>query len=83
MRMKLSSIPRKTLAIYRPREVIDPRFNMQSRQTDDLHQQRKNEGLEKAVAEGNVGVVRDRPDPDGGPPNARSASSDNAIYTDE
>src|SRR6185503_7508297 len=30
--------------------------------------QGQGQGLEKAIAEGNVAVVRDRPDPNGGPP---------------
>ena len=37
--------------------------------------------LDKAVAEGNVGVVRDRPDDNGGPPVRSVGRSDMAIYT--
>ena len=38
------------------------------------------QGLEKAIAEGNVGVVRDRPDPNGGPPTRAVGRSDMATY---
>src|SRR5262249_13670582 len=40
----------------------------------------ENQGLEKAVAEGNVAVVRDRPDPNGGPPTRAVGRSDQATY---
>ncbi len=39
------------------------------------------QGLEKAVAEGNVGVVRDRPGEAGQPPERSVGRSDMAIYT--
>lgn len=39
------------------------------------------QGLEKAIAEGNVGVVRDRPDPNGGPPTRAVGRADMATYT--
>ena len=38
------------------------------------------QGLEKAIAEGHVGVVRDRPDPNGGPPTRAVGRSDIATY---
>ncbi len=61
-------------------KVNDPRFNMQS---DKLtaYIGKENQGLEKAVASGNVGVVRDRPDPNGGPPQRSIGLADNAVYT--
>src|SRR5207248_716166 len=34
----------------------------------------------KAVVEGNVGVVRERPDPAGGPPSRMVGRSDHAVY---
>src|SRR5207249_1744058 len=40
----------------------------------------ENQGLEKAVAEGNVAVVRDRPDPSGGAPTRAVGRSDQATY---
>jgi lipopolysaccharide export system protein LptA len=39
------------------------------------------QGLEKAVAEGNVGVVREQPGENGGPPTRSVGRSDIAIYT--
>lgn len=61
-------------------KVVDPRFNMQS---DKLtaYISKESEGLEKAVADGSVGVVRDRPDPKGGPPMRSIGLADNAVYT--
>jgi lipopolysaccharide transport protein LptA len=61
-------------------KVVDPRFNMQS---DKLtaYISKENQGLEKAVSSGNVGVVRDRPDPKGGPPLRSIGLADNAVYT--
>ena len=41
----------------------------------------ENQGLEKAIAEGNVGLVRDRPDPNGGPPTRAVGRADKATYT--
>src|ERR1051326_3343330 len=44
-------------------KVFDPRFNLQSDKLTVYLHKGEDQGLEKAVAEGNVGVVRDRPDP--------------------
>src|ERR1041385_8377519 len=74
--------------------VIDPRFQIQgdkltifmSKQQDQPKQpdqglaNQQDQGLEKAIVEGNVGVVRDRPDPAGGPPSRMLGRSDQAIY---
>src|SRR4051812_27486033 len=49
-------------------KVFDPRFNLQSDKLTVYLHKGEEQGLEKAIAEGNVGVVRDRPDPNGGPP---------------
>jgi lipopolysaccharide export system protein LptA len=38
------------------------------------------QGLEKAIAEGNVAVVRDRPDPNGGPPTHAVGLAETATY---
>lgn len=62
-------------------KVNDPRFNIQSDKLTVFIQKDENEGLEKAVAEGNVGVVRDKPDPKGGPPSRSVGLSRTAIYT--
>lgn len=73
--------------------VRDPRFNVTSdKLTVFLHknedengggkgEESQAEGLEKAIAEGNVGIVRDKPDPNGGPPQRSIGRSDKAVYT--
>src|SRR5881398_1709514 len=61
-------------------KVTDPRFNLQSDKLTVFISKGENQGLEKAVAEGNVGVVRDRPDPNGGPPTRAVGRSDIATY---
>ena len=38
------------------------------------------QGLEKAIAEGNVALVRDRPDPNGGPPTRAVGRAETATY---
>src|SRR5207245_1397879 len=61
-------------------KVTDPRFNLQSDKLTVFISKGENQGLEKAIAEGNVGVVRDRPDPNGGPPTRAVGRSDIATY---
>jgi lipopolysaccharide transport protein LptA len=61
--------------------VTDPRFQIQGDKLTIYLSDKQNEGLEKAVVEGNVGVVRDRPDPAGGPPSRMVGRSDKAVYT--
>jgi lipopolysaccharide transport protein LptA len=61
--------------------VFDPRFNMQSEKLTVFIHKEENEGLERAIAEGNVGVVRDKPDPNGGPPSKAVGLSEKAVYT--
>jgi len=61
-------------------KVNDPRFNLQSDKMTVYMSKDKNQGLEKAVAEGNVAVVRERPDPNGGPPTRAVGRSETAIY---
>src|SRR5947209_2348421 len=62
-------------------KVTDPRFNLQSDKLTVFITKGENQGLEKAIAEGNVGLVRDRPDPNGGPPTRAIGRSDKAVYT--
>src|SRR5437868_2701365 len=62
-------------------KVFDPRFNLQSDKLTVYLHKGEEQGLEKAIAEGNVGVVRDRPDPNGGPPTHAVGRSDTATYT--
>src|SRR5205085_12177422 len=61
--------------------VIDPRFQTQGDRLTIYIAKVEGEGLDKAVVEGNVGVVRDRPDPAGGPPSRMLGRSDKAVYT--
>jgi lipopolysaccharide transport protein LptA len=61
-------------------KVIDPRFNLQSDKLTVYVSKGQKQGLERAIAEGNVGVVRDRPDPNGGPPTRAVGRSDKATY---
>jgi lipopolysaccharide transport protein LptA len=61
--------------------VIDPRFQIQGDKLTIYISKKQSEGLERAVVEGNVGVVRDRPDPGGGPPSRMVGRSDHAVYT--
>jgi len=62
-------------------KVTDPRFNLQSDKLTVFITKGENQGLEKAIAEGNVGLVRERPDPSGGPPTRAVGRSDKATYT--
>jgi lipopolysaccharide transport protein LptA len=72
----------KNMGIFSGRvKVTDPRFNLQSDKLTVFITKGQNQGLEKAVAEGNVGVVRDRPDPNGGPPTRAVGRADKATYT--
>jgi lipopolysaccharide transport protein LptA len=60
--------------------VIDPRFQIQGDKLTVYLNNKQDGGLDKAVVEGNVGVVRDRPDPGGGPPSRMVGRSDKAVY---
>ena len=61
-------------------KVADPRFTLQSEKLTVYITKGENQGLEKAIAEGNVAVVRDRPDPNGGTPTRAVGRSDQATY---
>jgi len=72
----------KNMGIFSGRvKVVDPRFNLQSDKLTVFITKGQNQSLEKAVAEGNVGLVRERPDPKGGPPTRAVGRSDKATYT--
>ena len=72
----------KNMGIFSGRvKVVDPRFNLQSDKLTVFITKGENQSLEKAIAEGNVGLVRDRPDPNGGPPTRAVGRSDKATYT--
>src|SRR4029077_5713684 len=62
-------------------KVIDPRFNLQSDKLTVYLHHGEDQGLEKAIAEGTVGVVRDRADPNGGPPTHAVGRCEHAVYT--
>jgi lipopolysaccharide transport protein LptA len=62
-------------------KVIDPRFNLQSDKLTVYLHRGDEQGLDKAVADGNVGLVRDRPNPEGGPPQRAVGRADHAVYT--
>src|SRR6266496_3511339 len=72
----------KNMGIFSGRvKVTDPRFNLQSDKLTVLITKGENQGLEKAIAEGNVGLIRDRPTANGGPPTRAVGRSDKATYT--
>jgi lipopolysaccharide transport protein LptA len=72
----------KNMGIFSGRvKVIDPRFNLQSDKLTVFITKGQNQSLEKAIAEGNVGLVRDRPDPNGGAPTRAVGRADKATYT--
>jgi lipopolysaccharide transport protein LptA len=72
----------KNMGIFSGRvKVVDPRFNLQSDKLTVFITKGENQGLERAIAEGNVGLVRDRPDPNGGPPTRAVGRADKATYT--
>ena len=62
-------------------KVTDPRFNLQSDKLTVFITKGENQGLEKAIAEGNVGLARERPDPNGGPPTRAVGRAEKATYT--
>ena len=72
----------KNVGIFSGRvKVIDPRFKLESDKLTVFITKGQNQSLEKAIAEGNVGLVRDRLDPNGGPPTHAVGRSDKATYT--
>ena len=72
----------KNMGIFSGRvKVTDPRFNLQSDKLTVFITKGQNQGLEKAIAEGDVGLVRDRADPNGGAPTRAVGRADKAVYT--
>ena len=72
----------KNMGIFSGRvKVVDPRFNLQSEKLTVFITKGQNQSLERAIAEGNVGLVRDRLDPNGGPPTHAIGRADKATYT--
>jgi lipopolysaccharide transport protein LptA len=71
----------KNMGIFSGRvKVTDPRFNLQSDKLTVFITKGQNQSLERAIAEGNVGLVRDRPDPNGGAPSRAIGRADKATY---
>ena len=71
----------KNMGIFSGRvKVVDPRFNLQSDKLTVFITKGGNQSLEKAIAEGNVGLVRDRPAANGAPPTRAIGRSDKATY---
>src|SRR5881409_969017 len=72
----------KNMGIFSGRvKVVDPRFNLQSDKLTVFITKGQNQSLEEAIAEGNVGLVRERPDPNGGAPTRAVGRADKATYT--
>lgn len=81
----------KSIGVFTGRVIVkDPRFNVQSDKltvymtkggTDQTTGEQSQQTLDRAVAEGNVGVVREQPGEDGGPPQRSVGRGDIAIYT--
>src|SRR5204863_5276608 len=72
----------KSIGIFTGNVVVtDPRFNIQGDKLTIFISKKQNESFEKAIVEGNVGVVRDRPSATGGPPDHMVGRSDKAVYT--
>ncbi|HEY4272077.1 MAG TPA: LptA/OstA family protein [Candidatus Udaeobacter sp.] len=72
----------KNMGIFSGRvKVVDPRFNLQSDKLTVFITKGQNQSLEKAIAEGNVGLIRDRPAANGGPPTRAVGRCDKATYT--
>ena len=61
--------------------VKDPRFSLQADKLIVYLARGKEQGLERAIAEGNVAVVRDAPGENGGPPVRSVGRADRAVYT--
>src|SRR6266498_4664075 len=71
----------KNMGIFSGRvKVVDPRFNLQSDKLTVFITKGQNQSLEKAIAEGNVGLVRERLNPSGGPPTLAIGRADKATY---
>jgi lipopolysaccharide transport protein LptA len=61
--------------------VKDPRFNLQADKLTVHLAKGEKKGLEKAIAEGNVGVVQERPGENGAPGVRSVGRADRAVYT--
>ena len=72
----------KNIGIFSGRvKVTDPRFNLQSDKLTVFITKGQSQSLEKAIAEGNVGLVRERPAANGGAATRAVGRADKATYT--
>lgn len=72
----------KSIGVFSGHVVVtDPRFNIQGDKLTVFISKGKNESIEKAIVEGNVGVVRERSSTSGGPPDRAVGRSEKAVYT--
>ncbi len=61
--------------------VKDPRFNLQADKLTVYLAKGEKPGLEKAIAEGSVGVMQERPGENGGPPVRSIGRAERVVYT--
>lgn len=72
----------KSIGIFTGHVIVkDPRFNLQADKLTVYLGKGEVKGLDHAVAEGNVGMVREAPGEDGGAPVRSVGRADTAIYT--
>jgi lipopolysaccharide transport protein LptA len=72
----------KSIGIFTGHVVVtDPRFNIQGDKLTVFITKGQNQSFERAIVEGNVGVVRNRPSATGGPPEQVVGRCDKAVYT--
>lgn len=72
----------KSIGIFTGHIVVtDPRFNIEGDKLTVFISKKQNQSFEKAIVEGNVGVVRNRPSSTGGPPEQAIGRCEKAIYT--
>lgn len=62
-------------------KVIDPRFNLQSDKLTVFLRKGQDQGLDRAIADGNVGVVRERPAQKGSEVQRAIGRAEHAVYT--
>ncbi|MBA2743876.1 MAG: hypothetical protein H0U43_06135 [Chthoniobacterales bacterium] len=72
----------KSIGIFSGHVIVkDPRFNLQADKLTVYLGSGEAHGLDHAVAEGNVGMVREAPGQDGGAPVRSVGRADTAVYT--
>jgi lipopolysaccharide transport protein LptA len=72
----------KSIGVFTGKVIVtDPCFKVQGDKLTIYLGKKQNDGLEKAVVEGNVGVVRDRPTAEGAPPDRMVGRAEKAVYT--